>query len=209
MVVLNKVSTGGELILSKGRMFIFYMNTLFLKLWGFLVFLFCNCKQKIWKTHKSIKYKIKKPIMLPFWNNHDLIFGMIPFLYFFKHFLFLLIFKKYFIYLFLEIGEGREKERERNINVWLPLMCPYWRPGPQSRHVLLVGIEPVTRWLTGQCSIHWATPARAHFFFLKFIFFLVIICIKLCYFLCHLCFCITFNIITWAFPQMILQTWIF
>ena len=31
---------------------------------------------------------------------------------------------KYFIYLFLERGEGREKERERNINVWLPLSCP-------------------------------------------------------------------------------------
>ena len=26
--------------------------------------------------------------------------------------------------LFLERGEGREKERERNINVWLPLMHP-------------------------------------------------------------------------------------
>ena len=34
-----------------------------------------------------------------------------------------------FIYLFLEQGEGREKERERSINVWLPLnpgMCPDW-----------------------------------------------------------------------------------
>ena len=28
---------------------------------------------------------------------------------------------KDFIYLFLERGEGREKERERNINVWLLL----------------------------------------------------------------------------------------
>ena len=27
------------------------------------------------------------------------------------------------IYLFLERREGREKERERQINVWLPLMC--------------------------------------------------------------------------------------
>ena len=27
-------------------------------------------------------------------------------------------------YLFLERGEGREKEKERNINVWLPLLCP-------------------------------------------------------------------------------------
>ena len=33
-------------------------------------------------------------------------------------------FKKDFIYLFLERGEGREKERERNINVWLPLTHP-------------------------------------------------------------------------------------
>ena len=32
--------------------------------------------------------------------------------------------RKYFIYLFLERGEGREKERERNINVWLPLVHP-------------------------------------------------------------------------------------
>ena len=31
---------------------------------------------------------------------------------------------KDFIYLFLERGEGREKERERNINVWLSLMGP-------------------------------------------------------------------------------------
>ena len=31
---------------------------------------------------------------------------------------------KDFTYLFLERGEGREKERERNINVWLPLMWP-------------------------------------------------------------------------------------
>ena len=31
-----------------------------------------------------------------------------------------LLFKD-FVYLFLDRGEGREKERERNINVWLPL----------------------------------------------------------------------------------------
>ena len=50
----------------------------------------------------------------------------------------IIIFKD-FIYLFLERGEGREKERERYINVWLPLahpllgtwpttqaMCPDW-----------------------------------------------------------------------------------
>ena len=34
------------------------------------------------------------------------------------------LFLKYFIYLFLERGEGREKEREINIHVLLPLTCP-------------------------------------------------------------------------------------
>ena len=32
--------------------------------------------------------------------------------------------KKDFIYLVLERGKGREKKRERNINVWLLLMHP-------------------------------------------------------------------------------------
>ena len=34
-----------------------------------------------------------------------------------------LFFFKDFIYLFLEKGERKEKERERNINVWTPLVC--------------------------------------------------------------------------------------
>ena len=39
---------------------------------------------------------------------------------------------KDFIYLFHERGERREKEREGNISVWLPLVCPQ------------LGIWPVT-----------------------------------------------------------------
>ena len=35
-----------------------------------------------------------------------------------------MFFFKDFIYLFLERGERMEKERERNINVWLPLVQP-------------------------------------------------------------------------------------
>ena len=47
----------------------------------------------------------------------------------------LFFFLKDRIYLFLERAEGKEKDRERNINVWLPLaqprlgtqtMCPEW-----------------------------------------------------------------------------------
>ena len=43
----------------------------------------------------------------------------------FLPFLFLcILFFKDFIYLFLERGEGWEKERERNINAWTSLVCP-------------------------------------------------------------------------------------
>ena len=78
--------------------------------------------------------------------------------------LYFLLFKD-FIYLFLERRKGREKERERNINVWLPLTGPHQGPGPQPRQVPWLGIEPVTLWFTGWRSIHWATPARAWFVF--------------------------------------------
>ena len=45
-------------------------------------------------------------------------------------------FLKDFIYLFLERGEGKEKERETNINVFgCILRTPYWRPGPHPKHV--------------------------------------------------------------------------
>ena len=33
-------------------------------------------------------------------------------------------FKDLLIYLFLERGEGSEKERDRSVNMWLPLVCP-------------------------------------------------------------------------------------
>ena len=63
------------------------------------------------------------------------------------YFLFLYFFKDC-IYLFLERGEEREKERERNIKVWLTLMWPHWGPGPQPRHVSCLGIELATLWIT-------------------------------------------------------------
>ena len=45
--------------------------------------------------------------------------------------------KKDFIYLFLDREGGREKDRERNINVWLLLTPPppHWGPGLQPRLV--------------------------------------------------------------------------
>ena len=58
--------------------------------------------------------------------------------------------------LFLERGEGRAKERERNISVWLPLMrpAPYREPGLQPRHVPQLGIKLETLWIAGRHSIH-------------------------------------------------------
>ena len=78
--------------------------------------------------------------------------------------------------LYLERAEGKEKERERNIKVWLPLMhphCPNRGPGPQPRHVPWLGIKPTTLWFAGQHSIHWATPARATSTFFKLMQFVV------------------------------------
>ena len=42
-------------------------------------------------------------------------------------------FLKRFTDLFLDRGEGREKERERNINVWLPLERPLLGAWPATQ----------------------------------------------------------------------------
>ena len=66
-------------------------------------------------------------------------------------------FLKDFIYLFVERGEGRE----RNTNVWLPLVHPL--TGDLAHNP---GMRPdwelnKFNWFTGRHSLHWATPARA------------------------------------------------
>ena len=50
----------------------------------------------------------------------------------------LLHFFKGFIYLFVERGEG-EKERERNISVWLPVVRPLLRTWPVTQACVLTG----------------------------------------------------------------------
>ena len=44
-----------------------------------------------------------------------------------------------FIYSFLEREEGREKEKERNINVWLPLACSLLGTWPATQACALTG----------------------------------------------------------------------
>ena len=51
-----------------------------------------------------------------------------------------IIFLKDFIYLFLDRGEGREKERKRrNMNVWLPLVYPLLETWPANPACALTG----------------------------------------------------------------------
>ena len=52
---------------------------------------------------------------------------------------FLTFIKEYFISLFLERGERRAKERERNITVWLPLMHPPLGTWPTTQACALTG----------------------------------------------------------------------
>ena len=70
-------------------------------------------------------------------------------------------FLRFFIYVFLERRELREKKRKISMSACLSC-APYWGPGLQPRHVPWLRIEPVTLWFAGWHSIHWATPARAH-----------------------------------------------
>ena len=60
--------------------------------------------------------------------------------------------KKYILFIyFLERGEGREKDRERNINecVVVSHMPPHWGPGLQPRFVPRPGIQPANLWFAG------------------------------------------------------------
>ena len=54
---------------------------------------------------------------------------------------------------------GRNRGRETSVCGCLS-HAPYWGPDPKPRHAPWLGIEPVTVWFSGTCSIHWATPAR-------------------------------------------------
>ena len=68
-----------------------------------------------------------------------------------------------FIYLCLERGREGDRGEEKYQRVVASHTPPSQGPGPgpQPRHVPLLGIELATLWFTGQHSIHWATPARA------------------------------------------------
>ena len=64
-------------------------------------------------------------------------------------------FLRFYLFTFREWGR-REKEGEKHSCV----VAFYWGPCLQPRHVPWLGIEPETLGFSGQCSVHWVTPAR-------------------------------------------------
>ena len=72
----------------------------------------------------------------------------------------LFFFKILFIYLFLERGKWREKERERNVNVWLPLAHPSLCTWPATQTWALTGNRICSPLVRSRHSAHWAAPAR-------------------------------------------------
>ena len=48
-------------------------------------------------------------------------------------------FTRFYLLIFLERGERKEKERERNINVWLPLVYPLVEIWPATQACALTG----------------------------------------------------------------------
>ena len=74
-----------------------------------------------------------------------------------NHFLFL----KDFIYSFLDRGEEWEKERERNISVWLSLKHPVLGTWPTTQACVLTRNPTGNLLVCSPHSIHGATPIRA------------------------------------------------
>ena len=82
--------------------------------------------------------------------------------------LFLKIFLKDFIYSFLERGEEQENERERIINVWLPLVCPVPGAFPATQACALTGnrtCDPLASRLGLNPLSHTSQDQPTHFFF--------------------------------------------
>ena len=86
-------------------------------------------------------------------------------LFFFLSFLFF-FFLRFYLFIFRE-GEGREGERERNMDVWgkhrlvASHTFPNLDPGPPLGHAPWLGTEPVAFPFAGWCSAHWVTGLRA------------------------------------------------
>ena len=79
--------------------------------------------------------------------------GLLSNLFFFKAFFFLKKKKKFYVFIFLR-DEGREKERERNIIVWLPLVRLLLGTWPATQACALTGSRTTNPLVHSPYSIH-------------------------------------------------------
>ena len=77
--------------------------------------------------------------MAYFWHFVVSIYFVVILSFFFAAVLFFVLFLKKILFIFIDRGEGRDKERERNINVWLPLMSPLLGTWLATRACALTG----------------------------------------------------------------------
>ena len=74
--------------------------------------------------------------------------------------------KKKILFIFIDRREGKEKERERNINVWLLLGCPLLGTWPATQACALTGNgtgDPLVYAITQSTKLH--QPGQICFFF--------------------------------------------
>ena len=64
----------------------------------------------------------------------------------------ILFFKRFILFIYREGKGGRKTGRETSMYGCLS-HAPYWGPGLKPRHVLWLGMEPVTLWFVGRYSI--------------------------------------------------------
>ena len=99
------------------------------------------------RGHSNLFIKDKKVNRITYWVNAiTLVFIFTQFCFPFGCIMrdvikkFLSTYKnKNIFYLFLERGYGKEKERERNISVWLPVICPLLGTWPATQACALTG----------------------------------------------------------------------
>ena len=119
-----------------------------------------------------------KPLSISFWsfciyiiNTHSGVTD-VPgiFLFYFLQILFIIFRRR----------NGREKERERNINIRNTGMClancPVLGLNLRLRHVPWLGIELLTLCFVGQYPTNWATPVRGGVIFRSLFWSLIIVC---------------------------------
>ena len=68
--------------------------------------------------------------------------------------------KRFYLFLFLERGRGREQEGEKHQRV-LPLKHPILGTWTATQAWVLTGNQTSNLWFKGRCLIHWAIPFRA------------------------------------------------